>query len=148
MIGRSVAENFSLEALKSGTGKAAFLTGLGLAGVLGFNKGLRSSKAEDAFYELATGNPNIDEEILGTNINPANLLLSLPGSRTDIAMHGIPVFRSGIPRLLATTRTGFVNKKTVGAAFSRADTPFATTHNFAPMADGSIVFGLNNARHG
>lgn len=131
-------------------GKRPVAMGLGLALVAGHGllKGFNSSGANQSFYELATGNPNIDKDILGTSINPANLMLNLPFSRTNVALHGLPGFRSGLPKLMAATRTGFVNKKTTSAAFSRAGEPFSTTPNTFPSADGSLVFGLNNARHG
>jgi hypothetical protein len=146
-------------------GKRPVAMGLGLALVAGHGllKGFNSSGANQSFYELATGNPNIDKDILGTSINPANLMLNLPFSRTNVALHGLPglniglrfmsplgsmALPNGTARLIAATRTGFVNKKTTSAAFSRAGEPFSTTPNTFPSADGSLVFGLNNARHG
>lgn len=126
------------------------------AAMHGFGKGLSQSGAGDAFYEMTTGNPNIDEEVLGTNLNPASALLQLPGGRVDRALNGVPGMRSGVPRLLATLPTGFVNTKTVGYALSSANKPFSQMPgssnpymaNTMPSADGSLVFGLNNARHG
>lgn len=132
MIGKSVASKMGLAAV----------------GAYGFSKGVTKSGAGDSFYELTTGNPNIDEDVLGTNVGPMNLLLNLPGSKTSMMMNGAPGARSGLPRLIASMPTGIVNKKTIAGAFSRSSEPFSTTPNTIPRPDGSIVFGMNNARFG
>ncbi len=143
MIGKSVIERFG-----STAGKAASTAGLAAVGMYGFSKGLKSSGAGDAFYDMTTGNPNIDEDVLGTNISPMSLLLSLPGSRADVMANGRPFARSGLPRLMATIPTGMVNNKMISGAYSKTNQPFVTTPNSMPRPDGSLVFGMNNSRHG
>lgn len=128
---------------------AAITAGAGM----GFAKGFKSSGANQAFYEMTTGNPNIDQDVLGTSLSPRAALLPMPFGTVDTALHGAPLARSGTPRLMATLRTGFVNSKTLGYAFSGASKPFVEpgnsySPNAFPSVDGSIVFGMNNARFG
>jgi len=126
----------------------AGLIGLG-AVVHGFNKGFGQSGVKSSFYEFISGVPDLDQQVLGASVNPLDLVI--PISPFNIARGEVPGFRSGLPRLLATLPTGLVNRKNIGAAFANADKQFAQqayTNNQPPQADGSLIFGMYNARNG
>ena len=63
------------------------------AGMYGFSKGFSSQGAVDKAYESMTGDPNIDEYVLGRNASFRQLLIPFPGS----AVKGMsPVRDTGI----------------------------------------------------
>lgn len=133
--------------------KAGIGAALTVSAGVGFAKGFKSSGANEAFYEMTTGNPTIDQDVLGTSLTPMQALMPMPFGKVDRALYGMPFARSGTPRLMAALSTGLVNSKTAGAAFTGANHPFVEPRNsYSPNAfpsvDGSIVFGMNNARFG
>jgi len=141
MIGRSVAGKLGLAAV------AAY----------GFSKGLDESGAVDSLFDLTTGNPNIDEDVLGTNLTARDMFLpSIPGipSRLNRMQYGTPGMRSGLPGVMSRMSTGIVNSKTLSAGYTQANEPFderednTSFSNRMPQADGSLVFGMYNSRHG
>lgn len=54
--------------------------GIGVAGVAGFAGGVNSEDVSSNAYELLTGDPNIDDYVLGRNASMRQLALPLPGS--------------------------------------------------------------------
>ncbi len=137
------------------TGVAALSVG---AAAVGFTSGISSSEYTDQFYELATGNPNIDNEVFGSNLGLTQLFIPLPGpSDLKTFMHGAPGAGAfgGVPRLFAGVRAGVVNTTTVSDYFrgsgpltSNTRSPMDEFRNTPPRVDGSIVFGQYNSRFG
>lgn len=58
----------------------AVAAGIGLAGASGFAKGINSKDVSSNAYELLTGDPEIDDYVLGRNTSMRQLALPLPGS--------------------------------------------------------------------
>lgn len=183
---RSASTDFSV--LK----KIGLGTGIAISAGMGFAKGFNSSGVNEAFYEMTTGNPNIDKDVLGTKLSPMEAMLPVPGigrvaratmkpspvigavgggtlggalggAVGKVAGHGIVgaaigaglgavVGGAAVP-LAPAAGAGFVNSKMLGYHFGGARKPFVESGNsYSPNAfpavDGSIVFGMNNARFG
>ena len=123
--------------------------GLGLVAAHGFVQGMGSQGLTDDFYNLASGSPNIDKEVLGTDLSVFDMMGVIPGpSRVDMALGRVPGFRSGLPQLVASFQSGMLNGKTFSDARAKNNTSFNTYKNTLPTVDGSIVFGAYNSRFG
>ena len=68
--------------------KAAVGLALGAVGIHGFGQGVSSRGLGDDFYDLTLGDPQADQTIFGTNINPINLLFPITKPSLMIAAGG------------------------------------------------------------
>ena len=128
--------------------RAAVGAGLAAVGVLGAAKGFREESGDlnDAFYEVTTGNPNIDEDVFGMPMSPGSLLLptprmSLPDSVRNVHMAGLNIgqmtgavmTRDGRRRLRLMTQPQILGRT-------------QAYKNRMPQVNGSVVHGLYNGR--
>lgn len=129
--------------------KASAALFLGTA-ALGLTKGIGSSDISSPLYELATGNPNIDEEVFGTNVSARELLLPFPkipfpGTRGfDLTRMG-QMRQGGFMGLTAAWDAGLVNGTMITDMNKGNYKPMSPQSSGAPRVDGSLVFGLKNS---
>ncbi len=130
-IGRSVAGK-SGRTLK----RTAFVGGVGGYGLA---SGIGNSDISSGVYEFATGDPNIDNYIFGTDVGIRELMMPLPGGTMNTIKGG--GFRGGTTAL---TR-GMFNSSTIGRNTSARN---ASRDPRMPFVDGNVVFGAYNSRSG
>ena len=123
-----------------GAGSAALFLG---AAVTGISRGIRSQHTDlsSAVYELATGNPDIDKAVFGTDVSLGAVLAPIPTPIKMAVGNG-----SKMMRLAAAWDAGLINRTMVGDAYSGARSGLRSSS--APRVDGSIVFGQYNSRFG
>ena len=126
---------------------AALLLG---TAALGISKGVGSSDLSSSLYELTTGNPNIDEEVFGTNVSARELFLPFPkipfpGTRGfDFTRMG-QIRQGGLMGLSASWDAGLVNGTMITDMNRENNRPISPQSSGAPRVDGSLVFGLKNS---
>jgi hypothetical protein len=119
----------------------------------GVSRGMNSMNFNDNFYQAVTGDPNIDEEVFGTEVGVRELLMPLrmpiPFTRgIDFSQIG-QMRQGGLGGLTAAVSGGFINAKSVGDHFKNANDPYLTRYNNRPpKVDGSIVFGMDKSKFG
>lgn len=122
-------------ALVSRFSKAAVATSVaaGIAGMVGFTKGLGSQDLSSGVYEMATGNPDIDEYVFGKDVGIREMMMPLPGER-----------RRQTANMMMSPNTW--------SRYSAAAKPDYDGNNYfsntPPKVDGNIVFGAYNSRLG
>lgn len=116
----------------------------------GISKGIGEADISGSVYELATGNPNIDEEIFGTNVGMRELLLPfpripVPGTRgIDLTRMG-QMRQGGFLGLSSAWSAGLINGTMITDMNRNNQKPFSPQSSGAPRVDGSLVFGLKNS---
>lgn len=127
---------------RSGIGLAV-TAGLGLlGGVTGFASGIKSQDTSSHIYDMLFDNPNIDNDIFGTDVGFRELMAPLPIPTTRLRAMGGSMGQ--ITALSTARREGFLNG-TLYNDFWRNKNYYK---NEPPMVDGSLVFGQYNARNG
>lgn len=126
-------------ALLKNSAKAALLIG---ATATGLTRGITGGRdISSSVYELATGNPNIDQDVFGTKVGLGSIMSPIP-TPIQVATGGGNKYL----RLAAAWQSGMINKTTVGDHLSNARTGLGSAS--APRVDGSLVFGQYNSRFG
>lgn len=120
-----------------GSGKKKALGAAGLAGIgmASFTSGIDSKgQVSNTAYDLAFGNPDYDKYVTGKKMGLRSLLAPVPGQRR---MQG----SFGLGTLIGQQPGSVLTKTTYTDAWK------ASRKN-APVVDGSIAFGMYNARLG
>ncbi len=146
----AIREKVAAQALnirKGAVSNAAFKYGtpalIGASAMHGVIKGLGETDVSSGVYELATGNPNIDEEVFGTNVGVKNLFMPLPRIFDPYRIQDIS--RGGYTGFMSAWDAGLLNGKMMTDVNKHNSRPLSTQSSGAPRVDGSLVFGLKNS---
>lgn len=137
-IGRKVGMSLS-KSIGMSAGKKA---GLGLIAAAGIASGLKSQDTSGHLYDMLFDNPNMDNDIFGTDVGFRELVAPFPGPFTRLRAMGGEMGR--VPALMTAQREGFLN----GTLYNDFWRNRKYYNNEPPRVDGSLVFGQYNARNG
>ncbi len=128
---------------------AAKFAGLAALGGAAFAKGVGSADLSSAMYEFASGDPDIDKYVFGTDIGIRGLMAPLPWETATRDLRGFN--RTMLQRHMGARRSGYYDERNQNtmSTYNRTtgrNTGAGVWNNTMPQVQGDMVFGQYNMR--